>query len=98
MDNPVVVSAVTAIAVALLTTLIPRLFSKHRDDTDIMVQLQKIAADAVSDKAEMQKEIARLEKRLDERTRPIRVIVDLETAPVGIIEARATYMPRPSVK
>lgn len=98
MDNPVFVSFVTAVVVALLTTLIPRLFSKRRDDTDIMVQLQRIAADAVNDKAEMKKEITRLEKKLDERQRPIRVTVDVETTPVGIIDAKATYFIRPSVK
>lgn len=94
MENPVVVSFFTAIIVALLTTLIPRLFSKRRDDTDIMVQLQKIAADAVSDKAEMKKEITRLEKRLDERQRNILLTVELKQTPLEVASAHAAYSDR----
>lgn len=94
MENPVVVSFFTAIIVALLTTLIPRLFSKRRDDTDIMVQLQKIAADAVNDKAEMKKEITRLEKKLDERQRNILLTVELKQTPLEVANAHAAYSDR----
>lgn len=94
MDNPIFISFVTAVVVALVTTLIPRLFSKRRDDTDIMVQLQKIAADAVNDKAEMKKEITRLEKKLDERQRNILLTVELKQTPLEVASAHAAYSDR----
>src|SRR5688572_5880836 len=88
--TPVLVSALIAAVVALLTALIPPLFRKRVDDTEIMARLQQIANEAVKDKAEMQKKIDRLENKLNDRTKPNYLDVIVEQQPLSVT-AKASY-------
>lgn len=104
--TPVLVSALIAAVVGLITALIPPLFRKRVDDTEIMAKLQQITNQAVSDKAEsdrakdqletkLMKEIAALKAELSEQKSPIEVIVRINTHPrPSIISAVANFITR----
>lgn len=84
------VSAITALVVAFITTVIPPLFRRKVDETEIMARLQQLANEAVKDKVEMQKKIEQLEAKLEQRTKPIYLDVVIEQQPLAVI-AKASY-------